>query len=194
MRPRVIRKLVSRHANAGFSVIETMIAVLVLSVGILGLAAMLADALAYMNMSQMDYIAQQKAAETIESIYTARDMGQATWSSICNVGSSVCTGGIFLTGAQPLCYAGADGILGTADDYSSGACLGPADSFLLPGSSGTFSSAPQKVPLSNYSFLRTITISNTSVSNLRQIQVLITYRAARFTRSYTLTANISNFS
>ena len=66
---------------------------------------------------------------------------------------------------------------------------------LLPGASGTYNASPQKVPLTNYSFLRTITITAfPNVANLRTITVLITYTAGRFRRSYTLTANISNFS
>ena len=57
------------------------------------------------------------------------------------------------------------------------------------------SSADSKVPLTNYNFQRTITITAfPNVANLRTITVLITYKAGRFQRSYTLTTNISNFS
>lgn len=185
----------ARRRPEGFTLVETMISVLVLSTGVLGLAAMLANGLAYMNMAQVDYIAQQKAAEAVESIYTARDMGQATWSTICNVGSSVCSAGVFVTGAQPLCDPGADGIVGTADDFNGTGCEVSADAILLPGSSGTYTSSPVRLPLANYQFQRTITITAVSnLANLRQITVLITYAAGQFQRSFTLTANISNFS
>lgn len=183
---------------AGFTLLETMIATFVLMVGLLGLAAVLAQGLAWMNVSQYEYIAQQKASEAIESIFTARDQGQATWSTICNVGSTVCSNGIFLVGPQLLCDPGTDGILGTSDDYVSGACPSAAttDSVLLPNSSGVFGTSPTRMPLTQYNFQRTITISSvTGVANLRQIQVTITYRAGRWPqRSYTLTAAISNFS
>jgi type II secretory pathway pseudopilin PulG len=184
-----------KRIQAGFMLLETMIAALVLSIGLVGLAAILAQGLAYMNVSQYEYIAQQKASETIESIFTARNQGQATWSTICNVGSTVCSNGIFLTGAQTLCDPGPDGIVGTSDDYSSGTCAVTADAVLQPGTDGTFTT-PTRTPLSTYNFQRTITISSVSgVSNLRQIQVTITYRAGRWpTQSYTLTAAISNFS
>ena len=66
-----------RRNQAGFTLIETMIATLVLSIGLLGMVGILAQGLAYMNVSQYEYIAQQKASETIESIFTARDQGQA---------------------------------------------------------------------------------------------------------------------
>jgi hypothetical protein len=183
---------------------ETVIALGVLMIGVLGLAAVLADGMAYMSMSQYDYIAQQKAAEAVESIFTARDIGQATWSTICNVSSTVCSSGIFLTGTQPLCGPGTDGIIGTADDFTGGACAGPplaaADGLILPSSTGVVNAASGRlVPLSNFN--RTITIStvldasSNPIANLRQIQVTVIYSAGRFrNRSYTLTAYISNFS
>jgi Tfp pilus assembly protein PilV len=171
-----------------------MIAMVILSVGILSLAAMLASSLAYMNSSQFDYIAQQKAAEAVESIYTARNLGQATWNTICNVGSSVCTGGIFMNGAEPLCDPGPDEIIGTADDYSGTSCAVATDSLWLANSSGQYATT-SKVPLTAYNFQRTITITSfPNVSNLRTITVLITYTAGQFNKTYTLTANISNFS
>jgi prepilin-type N-terminal cleavage/methylation domain-containing protein len=186
----------NRACGAGFTLIETMIAMLVLSIGVLGLAATLASSLAYMNSSENDYIAQQKAAEAVESIFTARDLGQATWSSICKVGSALCTGGIFLNGAEPLCDPGNDGIIDTADDFNGTACSGQADAILMPTTAGTINSTTaSRVPLSNYNFQRTITITAfPNVANLRTITVLITYKAGVFQRSYTLTTNISNFS
>jgi prepilin-type N-terminal cleavage/methylation domain-containing protein len=196
----ILREIQNRrpYKQRGFTLIETMIAMVVLSVGILSLAAMLADSLAYMNTSQYDYIAQQKAAESIESIYTARNLGQATWSTICNVGSSVCTGGIFMNGAEPLCDPGADEIIGTADDYSGTNCSVSPDSVLMTDSTGkypTSMTSTAKIPLTAYNFKRTITITAfPNVTNLRTITVLITYQAGRFNKSYTLTANISNFS
>lgn len=187
---RIVRQ--RRHTQGGFTLIETMIAIVVLVIGILGLAAILADGLMYMKGSQVDYIAQQKASEAVESIFTARNMGQATWDSICNVGDSICAGGIFSAGPQSLCDPGADGIIGTADDN----CATLADAILLPGtSSGTYSSSPVRLPLSAYNFQRTITITNVpGIANLRQIQVTITYQAGKVPRTYTMISNISNFS
>jgi prepilin-type N-terminal cleavage/methylation domain-containing protein len=184
-----------QRGESGFTLIETMIAIVVLSIGVLGLAAMLADGLAYMSMSEYDYIAQEKASEAIESIYTARNLGQATWSTICNVGSTVCANGIFLSGAQTLCDPGPDGIVDTADDFSGSACSVQTDAVLLPGLGGTYSSSPQRIPLTTFNFKRTVTVSAVSGNaNLRTITVLITYNAARFSRSYQMVATISNFS
>ena len=55
-----------RRIAAGFSLLETMVALIVLAVGILGLAALLYDSLSYMQGSQDDFIAQQKAEEFLQ--------------------------------------------------------------------------------------------------------------------------------
>jgi hypothetical protein len=182
-----------KSSSEGFTLMETMVAVLVLMAGVLGLAAMLGNSLAYMDMAQYDYIAQQKAAEAVESIFTARDIGQASWDTICNVGSSVCPAGIFMANPMQLCDPGPDGIVGTADDD----CTHP-DALLMPNTSGNFN-PPVRMPLST--FTRTITITNAvtaagaTIPNLLQIQVTITYTTAgHFRRTYTMTSNISNFS
>ncbi len=180
----------SRRAQSGFTLLEVMVAGLVMVTGVLGVAVMLATGMAYMNTSQLDYIAQQKAAEAVESIFTARDMGQATWTTICNVGSSVCSSGIFVAGPVSLCDPGPDGIVGTADDN----CNLP-DSILQPNGNTINNVTNSRIPLSDYSFQRTITISSyPNMLNLRQIQVIITYKAGRFNKTYTLTTSISNFS
>lgn len=178
-----------RNASAGFSLIETLVAVLVLSVGVLGLAAMLGSSVAYMSASQEDYIAQQKAAETIESIYTARNTGQKTWNTICNVGSAICPVGIFTATPTQLCDPGPDGIVGTADDNC--AIL---DSIVTPGPDGKLGTADDVlIPLS--SFRRTIAVTAIpGNSALRQISVTITYTYRRFNKSYTLNTFISAFS
>jgi type II secretory pathway pseudopilin PulG len=185
-----------KHGKSGFTLIETMIAITILMVGILGLAGVLAQGLAFMDVSEFEYIAQQKAAEAVESIFTARDQGQLTWTTICNVGdTSTCSGGIFLVGAKTLCDPGADGIIGTTDDYNGTACNVSTDSILQPGTNGTYAT-PVRIPLTVYNFQRTITITGvTGVPNLRQIQVVITYQAGHWgQQSYTLTTDISDFS
>ncbi|MFZ3333671.1 MAG: prepilin-type N-terminal cleavage/methylation domain-containing protein [Candidatus Acidiferrales bacterium] len=172
-------------AEAGFTLMETVVALLILSVGILALAGMLADGLAYMSMSQDEYIAEQKAAEAVESVYTARDVSQTTWANINNISA----GGIFVDGPTLLCDPGLDGIEGTADDNC--AIL---DSIWTPGPDGKLGTADDvKMPLTN--FTRTIVISPvTGRADLRQITVTITYTAARFRRTYTLVTNISQYS
>jgi prepilin-type N-terminal cleavage/methylation domain-containing protein len=178
-----------RNSSAGFTLIETMVAIVVLAVGVLGLAAMLASSVAYMGVSQEDYIAQQKAAEAVESIYTARNTGQKTWNSLCNIGSPICPGGIFTATPTQLCDPGPDGIVGTADDNC--ALL---DSIVEPGPDGKLGTADDiLIGLSNFN--RTIAITAIpGNADLRQITVTVNYRSGGFNRTYTLTTNISAFS
>lgn len=172
-------------AQVGFTLMETMVALVILSVGVLALAGMLADGLAYMSMSQDEYIAEQKAAEAVESIYTARDVSQTSWANINNVSA----GGIFVDGPTQLCDPGLDGIEGTADDNCT-----IYDSIWTPGPDGELGTADDvKMPLTN--FTRTIVIAPVAGrADLRQITVTLTYTAARFRRSYTLVTNISQYS
>lgn len=175
----------SSRPQAGFTLMETMIALIILAVGVLALAGMLADGLAYMSMSQDEYIAEQKAAEAVESVYTARDVSQTTWANINNVS----TGGLFVDGPTRLCDPGLDGIEGTADDNCA-----IYDSIWTPGPDGRLGTADDvKMPLTN--FTRTIVIAPVAGrADLRQITVTITYTAAKFRRSYTLVTNISQYS
>ena len=108
----------SKHISSskGFTLLETMIALLVLGVGILGLAAMLGDALAYMRGSQDDFIAQQKAEEAAEAIFTAKYTNGITWAQLSN-NSGANPAGLFLSTAQPILQPGAaDGLVGTVAD------------------------------------------------------------------------------
>ena len=84
-----------------------------LGIGLMALAAMLAGSIAYMNSSQADFIAQQKASEAVESIFTARDTQAVTYAQIQNVAP-----GRNFPGWSPanLVDPGPDGVVDTADD------------------------------------------------------------------------------
>lgn len=174
-----------RAAVAGFSLLETVVAIAVLAFGVLSLAAVLADGLAYMSMSQEDYMAQQKASEAVESVFTARDTKVVTWSQIENISK----GGIFDDGPQPLLDPGPDGMVNTADDLA-----GSPDTIVGPGPDGILGTGDDTIiPLTN--FTREVKITDfPGNTNLRQIQVIIRYTAGRFRRTYTLTTFISAFS
>ena len=179
------QRLLRSGLNSGFTLLEALVAILVLSVGVLGLASTMAESIAYMQMSQEDFIAQQKAEQGLESVFFARDSKLFPWSRISNVSN----GGIFLNGPQPLLHAGANGIVGTAQDDPAN-----PDVIIDPGPDGLLGTADDiKIPLSN--FTREVILSNINGQpNLRQIQVIIRYQAARFQRQYTLTSYIGSFS
>lgn len=183
-----MRKTKERAAQKGFTLLETMVALLVLGIGLVALAAMLAGSMAYMNSQQADFIAQQKASEAIESIFTARDTQAVSYAQIQNVSS----GGIFLNGPENLIDPGPDGVVDTADDNAN-----LPDTIIKPGPDGILGTADDiQIQLSvYYKMQRTIVISNIAGENgVRQIVVTVTYTTGTFNRTYTLTSYISQYS
>jgi prepilin-type N-terminal cleavage/methylation domain-containing protein len=181
----IVRKTKKLRLQKGFTLIETTIAILVLAWGVLSLAAQLCDALAYMQGSQADFIAQQKAEEAMEAIFTAKYTSTISFAQIANTNSS--PPGIFLVGAQPILQPGPDGLVGTeADSTSSPAYI------INPGPDGLMGTADDiDMPLTDYT--RTITITPTSDSNLTSVTVTINYTSGRFQRTYSMTSLISAF-
>lgn len=181
----------SNNAQAGFSLLEALIAAVVLTIGVLAVCATLAMALSATQYTQMDMIARQRATQALESIYTARQMATITFDQIENVSGS--GSGIFTSGFVQLTDAGPDGIEGTTDDV-------PAAAISVPGSSGTLTgSTPPDISFSLSKFQRQIVISDVTEGgvpnpNLRQIQVTIKYPTPQgYYRSYTVQAMISSY-
>lgn len=188
MHDAIIQRTAKRHSAKGFTLLETMIALLVLFVGILGLAAMLGDALAYMRGSQDDFIAQQKAEEAAEAIFTAKYTNGITWAQVSN-NSAGNPAGLFLVGPQPVLQPGPiDGLVGTVADAGQ-----PPETILTPGPDGKLGTADDvQLPLTE--FTRTITIGNVAGNpNLRTIQIQVFYNTGRFNRTYTMNTYISAF-
>lgn len=180
----------------GFTLIEVMIAILVMTVGLLAVIASFATAVAATQSAQEDLIARQKAFEAMESIYTARNSQQVSFSAIANVAS----GGIFLGGALPLKCAGPDGLVGTADDVScttqAGANCpnGGAECMTLPGRDGVLGTADDQI-MSLGNFTRTITINpvllanGTTNQNMMAITITVSYTKAGWKAPRQFTAN-----
>jgi prepilin-type N-terminal cleavage/methylation domain-containing protein len=189
-----------RREQRGFTLLEVMVAIVVMTVGLLALVASFAAALAATKSSQQQLIARQKALEALESIYTARNSNQVGFSAINNLPAP----GIFSVGPQPLNSAGADGILGTADDVPfplNGVCPAGPECVVLPGPDGKLGTADD-VPMSLSTFTRTIAINPvleadgiTPNPNLRQAVVTVSYIVPGTTlqRTYTVSALISSF-
>jgi len=148
----------TRKSERGFTLLEVMIATVVMTIGILAVMASFATAIAATESAQEDLIARHKALDAMESIYTARNSQQLPFSSIQNIAN----GGVFKSGAQPLLCAGPDGIVGTADDVSctapdtGAACPGGVECLVLPGPDGILGNADD-VTQSLANFTRTIT-------------------------------------
>ena len=171
-------------AQRGFTLVETMIAMAVLTVGLLGVLSVFGVAINATQNTKFDQIARAKAMETIESIYTARQTNQLAYAAIQNQPA-----GIFTAGMVALTDAGLDGIDGTADDV-------PAAPINVPGPSGVLTgSSPPDVQISLANFQRQIQIvTDPTNSNLRMITVTIQYPGvAGIPRNYTVNALISSF-
>ncbi len=81
----------SKKHERGFTLLETMIAMVILSFGILSVASVYTQGIRVSNSNQISFIAQQKAQEAMETIFTARDSGTLTFANIANTGQ----GGVF---------------------------------------------------------------------------------------------------
>jgi type II secretory pathway pseudopilin PulG len=172
--------------SAGFTLIEAMISIIILSFGVLSLAAVYAQGIMYASLTQYDYIAEKKAEEAVETIFTARDTKVLTWAQIENVSAN----GVFLDGPQQLLDPGPDGLVGTADDN-----VNLPDSIIIgPGPDGILGTADDIVVNLNPWMKRTIAITPvTGETNLRQITITINYQIGRIQRTYTLISYISAF-
>jgi type II secretory pathway pseudopilin PulG len=153
-----------KNGESGFSLVETLISTGVLTVGALGMAAVFAQGLQSTATSPNELLATHKAAEAIESVFSARDAQTLTWAQVRNVAD----GGIFLGAATEMNLAGADGILNTGD---TGETLESDDL---------------------ERFTRKIKIYDIS-NELRSITITIEYPAGSSMRTYQLTAYISAF-
>ena len=175
-----------RASAAGFSLLEAVVALSVLAVGLLGMAGVLAASLTRLGTAPTEMIARQKAAEAIESVYTARDTRTRTWAQIRNVqGASGSDGGVFLDGLQTLREPGADGLMNTADD-------GAVETMVQPGTDGLLGTADDVVtPLSNYS----IEIALRDVSaTLRSLQITVRVQTVNGSRDFVVSTLISSYS
>ena len=195
-------KSVRKHASErGFTLLEVMIAIVVMTIGLLAVMASFATAISATASAQEDLIARHKALDAMESIYTARNSQQLPFASINNIAN----GGIFLSGAQPLHCAGPDGIVGTADDVdctapdTGVACPGGVECLVLPGPDGVLGTADDVTQgLSN--FTRTITFNQVLLpsgqpnSNLIAVTVSITYVKPGWpARTYSVNGLISSY-
>ena len=190
-----------KPAESGFSLLEVVISMAILTVGLVSLLGVFGLAMASTQTSQQDMIAKQLADEALESIITARNTSQMNWDNIQNAGSTNCpvTGasscGIFLVGAQPMYYAGADGIFGTADDASAGVAV-----LREPGPDGIYGNTNDVyIPLTGYQ--RTIVFSPLSdslgnpVPTLRGVTITLQYTTpqTKLQKTYILNTYISQY-
>jgi prepilin-type N-terminal cleavage/methylation domain-containing protein len=165
---------VRQPLEQGFSLVETMIAMAVLTTGVLGAAAILSAGLQNLGSTPSDVVATQKAAQAVESVFAARDSRKLQWSRIRNVSD----GGVFLNGPQSLTVPGADGLVNTADD-------GAVETGTLGGNTVTLSQYTREIKLDD--------VANEN-GQLRAITITLKYQNGPTSRIYTLKTFISAYS
>ena len=172
----------------GFSLAETVIALGVLTTGIIGAAGVLTVGMQNLGSSPADVVVTQKAAQAIEAVFSARDSHKLTWSQIRNVNGAAADGGVFLDGPQSLKLAGADGLVNTADDTT-------VETSTLPGRDQLLGTADDMAIILT-AYTREITIRDVPGENgqLRSITVTIVYQSGPTKRTYTLNTFISAYS
>ena len=176
-----------RRNQNGFTLLETMIAMCVLSFGILALASFFTQGMQASYRTQIQFIAQQKAQEAIESIFTARDTQMLSFAQINNVSA----GGVFLDGPQPLLAPGPDGLVGTADDDVSN----PDGIVVAPGPDNILGTSDDITINLNPWMTRTILIQPVqNETSLNQITVTIKYNYEGQTGQFQLVCYISSYS
>jgi type II secretory pathway pseudopilin PulG len=193
--------ITGKQNESGFSLLETMIAIMVMTIGLLALIASFATAITATESAQEDLVARHKALDAMESIYTARNSQQEPFAALNNVAS----GGIFLSGAQPLLCPGADGLVGTADDVpctapdTGAACPGGVECLVLPGADGVLGTGDD-ITQSLTNFTRTIAFTPVDLpsgavnSNLIAVSITVSYIKPNWgLRSYTVNGLISSY-
>jgi prepilin-type N-terminal cleavage/methylation domain-containing protein len=186
-------------SEAGFSLIETMIAMAILATGLLSLAGVFILGLNQLSASSASLVAREKAREAVESVHTARDTKTIAWCQIRNSNTPTnCANGAqgaFVANATPLYTAGPDGLVNTADDDDAA----EMEVSVNPGPDHVLGSQDDILtPLSNYTrqiLISDIVMANGQVNpNIRRLTVTIGFRVGQTQRTYTLTTFISAIS
>ena len=156
------------NSESGVTILEMVVAMLVLTVGLLGLAASIGYAVNVSNKGRNITNTKLLVVSCLEQMETLRNTQQLTFAQIANVGDpGLATGNFagFPTGFQPVSInPGPDGIFGTADDLIN---AGPDNTY---GTADDFTDYTWAVA----GLQRQIVITSLS-TNLKRIEVTVRY-------------------
>ncbi len=142
-----------------------------------------------MQGSQDDFIAQQKAEEAAEAIYTAKYTNNATFAQLSN-NTAGNPAGLFLVGPQPLLQPGA----GRAGGYGCGCGTAPAY-IVYPGPDEKLGHSRRRIRVGAgklHAHNRDFAVPGYT-NSLNQVVITVNYTTGRFKRPYTLTTYVSAF-
>jgi len=172
----------------GFSLVEVLIAMVILMIGLLAYLALFGTAISATQHAQEDLVAKQKARETLEAIYSARDDSAITFAQIAN--DTAVPPGVFKTGFNPLFRVAnnSGAILGTATE-------GPQlDYVLAPNAAGNLT---VQVPLTDYTRQIQITpmldAGGNINPNLKKVTVTVRVTSSKYPRDYSVYGYISSY-
>lgn len=160
----------SRHSEAGVTILEMVVAMLLLTVGLLALAASIGYAVTVSNKGRNLTNTKLLVVSLMEQMETLRNTQELTFNQIANAGQVDNTGSTkdfagFPTGFQQLSInPGPDGIFGTTDDLISAG----ADN--VYGTADDFTDNTWAVP----GYQRQIAITSLS-ANLKRIEITVRY-------------------
>ena len=170
----------SKHENSaenakqsGFTLVECVVAIFVLTIGLIGTAAAITFALEYSVIGRNVTRAKLVVTASIEQIESLRNSRRLDYKQIANAGAVDNTNSPnqfagFSTGMQPVSSEpGNDGVFGTADDLS-----------IAPGADGVYGTGDDVTDAAfvRPDFSRQITITNLSPS-LKKVVVVVRYSA-----------------
>jgi len=158
-----------RGSEAGFSLFEMVVAILVLTIGLLGVASAIGYALMVSNRGRGITNSKMLVVSMLEQMETLRDTGQLHFSEISNVQVTPTFAGFPDTFLPVSRTPGPDGIHGTADDLRS---PGPNGIYELSGPSDDFDDPSLARP----GFTRKVIITTLPTNDyLKKIQVTLRY-------------------
>ncbi len=171
----------------GFTYMEVMVAIVILTIGILAQLSALSLSMMRASESEQRNEARQIASSTVESIFAARDLGNASgisnWEAI-NL-SDVNSDGIFISGWNPIREdSGQDGIHGTSDDACPYNVNCVAGSYVNTSQVSDF--FERKIEIID------VTETGFSTVRKRRIEVTIRYYVGQLVREETLSTLIAD--
>jgi len=188
----------SAKHQRGFSLLEVMFSMVIMTVGLVSLLAVMGIAMASTQTSEQTAIAKRLANEALEGILTARETAQIQWVQIANGNCAVGQNcGIFVAGPLPINLPGADGIIGTSDDAAAGPQV-----LEQPGPNGVYAgTCPPDNCYSLTNYTRTIAITPFTLAGggtdptLNSITITVTYITPQLhvPQNYVLNTVISQY-
>lgn len=165
-----ISKSAARNDEGGFTMIEAIVAIFIVTIGLIGTAAAITYALEFGAISRNVSAAKSVAVSIIEEVETLRNARRLDFKQIANAGKVDNTGspntfGGFSNGFKPVSInPGPDTVVGTDDDFKD---AGPDGKY---GTTDDFDNPA----FARSGYFRQITVTNLSDS-LKKIEVKVKY-------------------